>query len=88
MAKGLANGSVGTITDIIYDPSIEYEAYSERMPLCILVQFEKYTGPTIYGSSVPIVAITSSFKQRGISCTRKQFPVMLGSRSVFTDLKE
>lgn len=78
VAKGLANGSVGTITDIIYDPSIEYEAYSERMPLCILVQFEKYTGPTIYGSSVPIVAITSSFKQRGISCTRKQFPVMLG----------
>lgn len=78
VSKGLANGSVGTITDIIYDPSIECEVYSDHMPLCLLVKFEKYSGPTLYEDSIPIIPVTSSFKRQGTSCTRKQFPVMLG----------
>lgn len=78
VSKGLANGSVGTVTDIIYDPSVECEVYSDCMPLCILVKFEKYSGPTLYGDSIPIMPIISSFKRQETSCTRKQFPVMLG----------
>lgn len=55
MVKDLANGSVGIITDVIYNPSIEYEVYSKCTPLCILVQFEKYTKPAIYEGLIPIV---------------------------------
>ena len=71
VTKRLANGSVGTVTDIIYDPA------ADHMPICILVSFEKYTGPVLYENSIPIVPVVASFKKNEISCTRKQFPLML-----------
>ena len=63
VAKGLANGSVGTITDILYDSSLEGKVYSDYMPLCLFVQFDKYTGPTLYRNSIPIFPLTSSLKK-------------------------
>ena len=47
VTKGLAIGSVGTVTDIIYDPAVVCENYNDHMPICILVSFEKYTGPVL-----------------------------------------
>ena len=47
------------------------------MPICILVSFEKYTGPVLYENSIPIVLVVASFKKNEISCTCKQFPLML-----------
>lgn len=39
--KGLANGSVGTVTDIIYDLVVEHKNYNDHMPISILVAFKK-----------------------------------------------
>ena len=47
------------------------------MPICILVSFEKYTGPVLYENSIPIVPVVASFKNNEISCTCKQLPLML-----------
>lgn len=58
--KGIDNGSVGTITDIIYDLDVEYKVYNDRMPLCLLREFKKYLGPTLFDRWVPILPITSS----------------------------
>ena len=77
VTKGLANGSVGTVTDISYDPAVECENYNDHMPICILVSFKKYTGPVLYENSIPIVPVVASFKKNEISCTLIQFPLML-----------
>ena len=39
VTKGLANGSVGTVTDIIYEPAVECENYNNHMPICIPVSY-------------------------------------------------
>uniref|UniRef100_T1IVW9 ATP-dependent DNA helicase n=1 Tax=Strigamia maritima TaxID=126957 RepID=T1IVW9_STRMM len=69
--KGLCNGSIGIITDIIYKENSEVDSYYEAMPICILVEFEKYTGPTFIANSIPIVPLSDS--KKNIACTRKQF---------------
>lgn len=38
VSEGLANGAVGTVTDIIYDPDIECERYNEHVPLHMLTK--------------------------------------------------
>ncbi len=79
MANGLANGSLGTVTDICNDPeSFQCNICFEAMPLCIQVSFDKYSGPTIYDNeSLPITPVTASYNEQNIKCTRKQFPLVL-----------
>lgn len=62
-SEGLVNGSAGRITDIIYDPIVEYENYNHYVPLCLFVHFHKCTVPTLHERSIPIIAVTSPLKE-------------------------
>lgn len=42
------------------------------------MSFDKYTGPTFYNDSIPILPVTASFQKSGVNCSRKQFLLMLG----------
>lgn len=69
-AFGLVNGSMRTVTDIVVQPN------GNQMPIFIMVNFDRYSGPTIDGS-VPIVPILSSWISNDIDCTRIQLPIIL-----------
>lgn len=71
--KGLVNGALGFVREIIYEPECNP---SNSKPVVILAQFDKYTGPTINGL-VPIAPVTNNFKYKGQSMSRKQFPIQL-----------
>ena len=47
------------------------------MFLCILVNFEKCAGPSIYWKFVPVPPVTSLMKYQGVSCILKQFPMVI-----------
>ena len=75
--KGLVNGSIGTIIDILWDTGQEP---SVSIPSLLLVYFKEYSGPDFpsYGSKiVPIFPVTHQFNYKGVPCTRKQFPLRL-----------
>lgn len=74
-SKGLCNGTLGEIKDIVYKPG-EQDNQS-NLPLCIMVHFPRYTGPVCYGNTIPIVPSSVSFKKSNVNCTRKQFPIQL-----------
>ncbi len=75
--SGLANGSIGIVTDIIWatgqDPSV-------TMPSVLLVRFDKYYGPDFPGCGpkvIPIYPVTRPFNFKGVACSRTQFPLRL-----------
>lgn len=75
--KGLVNGSIGTVTDILWkeglDPSVS-------MPSLLLVHFAEYSGPDfpLYGPKiVPVFSASAQFDFKSASCTRIQFPLRL-----------
>lgn len=75
VSHGLVNGSLGTVTDIIY-------SNGERPPLLpavILIRFDKYAGPFFreQSQSFPILPITVSWREQGADCTRRQYPLNL-----------
>jgi ATP-dependent DNA helicase PIF1 len=75
--KGLVNGSIGTITDILWDAG---QDPSVSMPSLLLVRFDEYSGPDfpLYRPKiVPIFPTTRQFEFKGVLCTRKQFPLRL-----------
>ena len=75
--KGLVNGSIGTIMDVLWDTG---QDPSVSMPSLLLVRFNEYSGPDfpLYGSKiVPIFPVTRHFDYKGVPCTRKQFPLRL-----------
>jgi ATP-dependent DNA helicase PIF1 len=75
--KGLVNGSIGTITDILWDTD---QDPSVSMPSLLLVCFTEYSGPDfpLYGPKIiPIFPVTRQFDYKGVPCTRKQFPLRL-----------
>ena len=69
--KGLANGSLGKVIDIIFKPNT---SPPDDQPLVLMCKFDNYTGPTVNGL-VPIPAITRFFQKSGKNVNRKQFPV-------------
>lgn len=75
-AQGLCNGSLGTVKDIVYVPQTT-DTHLDDHPLCVLVQFDNYHGPTIYDNCVPILPVTVGFRKGNTSCTRKQFPLQV-----------
>lgn len=75
LGKGLANGSVGHVTDFIYDPEINSENNNDHLPLCILVNFDNFTGSGLYENSIPNTPLSSSFKKSEVNCTREQFGI-------------
>ncbi|XP_033726129.1 uncharacterized protein LOC117315835 [Pecten maximus] len=75
---GLFNGSVGTVIDIIYP---ENETPKTSLPLVVMVQFDKYTGPPFIHDIPKCVPITSI--KRGLecpchNCKITQIPLRLG----------
>lgn len=72
--KGLCNGALGFVKDIIYSPTDDRNPMAE-IPLCIMVKFDKYNGPTLNEGEIPIVIQSASFKKSNVSCVRKQFPL-------------
>jgi ATP-dependent exoDNAse (exonuclease V) alpha subunit len=71
--KGLVNGALGTVKEIIYSPECSPQ---NSTPIAVLVKFENYTGPTIDGL-VPIPKIKNTFFYSGANATRTQFPLQV-----------
>jgi ATP-dependent exoDNAse (exonuclease V) alpha subunit len=75
--QGLVNGSIGTVTDILWDT---HQDPSVSMPAIVLVCFLDYSGPDYpgYGPKViPVFPALHQFDLKTISCTRTQFPLRL-----------
>ena len=69
--KGLCNGSMGTVKQIIYKcnqrPSV--------LPVAVMIKFDKYSGPTFQESGlIPIVPVSSTTENK---LERVQLPIKL-----------
>ena len=75
--KGLCNGSMGTVLDIIYKEGDNPPA----LPIAVLVQFDdSYTGPSFCSDKprcVPIIPETNESDLHGTFCERQQLPLKL-----------
>ena len=69
-SHGLVNGARRIVTDVVVDQN------APEMPLCIMIQFDNYSGPTINGS-VPIAPVQANWISGNSNCKRVQFPIML-----------
>ncbi|KAK3918329.1 ATP-dependent DNA helicase [Frankliniella fusca] len=73
--KGLVNGTMGCLVDILYAEDNELPLGTPRIIMC---QFDTYKGPGIGPNNlVPIGLVVSSWKSSHGSCSRLQFPVVL-----------
>jgi ATP-dependent exoDNAse (exonuclease V) alpha subunit len=73
---GLVNGAMGSIIDIIYHP----DSTPGELPLAVLVQFDKYTGPSWSNELDRVVPITphrAEWKFNGKCLTHTQLPICL-----------
>jgi len=75
--KGLCNGSMGYVTDIVY----KEQHKPPSLPICIIVQFDNYTGPSFSKTIprlVPIVPVISTAADSiGQNLERQQIPLKL-----------
>ena len=73
VAKGLCNGAMGEVTDIVYGKNNR----PPSLPVAVMVKFENYSGPKFMSSdSIPIVPIiANSFD--GENNERQQIPLKL-----------
>lgn len=70
---GLVNGALGNVKDIIFEEGRR----PPSLPLAVIVEFDKYTGPPIAGRSVPILPVSASWKNGPVECSRRQLPLSL-----------
>jgi len=74
--KGLCNGATGNVLDILY-------ATGQRppnLPIAVLVQFDRYTGPPFTVSNptcIPIPPISFDWSDGSTRLSRQQLPLML-----------
>ena len=61
---GLLNGTMGTIVDICY-----LNGTPPDLPLAVMVQFDKYYGPTLPNRTVPICPIRHIWYAHGAQCS-------------------
>jgi len=71
--KGLVNGTLGTVRDIVYRGN----EVPPSLPYILLVEFDGYEGPFICDRLFPLKPSKSNWKDHGVDCTRKQFPINL-----------
>ena len=69
--KGLVNGSLGTIKDIVFEVGIR----PPNLPAFLLVKFDNYQGPFLHDDLFPIFTTTVTWKEKDTECRRRQFPV-------------
>lgn len=77
LKKGLVNGAMGKVVDILYD---KQKATSIAHPSVILCEFDSYTGPSIIPNTkiVPIPTILQTWTNKnGETLSRTQFPIAL-----------
>ena len=78
---GTFNGAIARVRDIIYSPNCDPLSYD--LPLCVMVKFSGYDGPSPFGDGViPItpvkININANIEGR-MSISRKQIPLCLAS---------
>lgn len=76
-SKGLVNGAIGTVVDILYEQG---KSSPEDQPDVIVCKFESYQGPYLDDAlkTVPIPAITKYWTTAyDVQNSRKQFPLNL-----------
>ena len=75
--KGLCNGSMGVVKDIIYQEGDS----PPNLPIAVIVQFDTfYTGPSICDDlprCIPIIPLTNASDLHGSSHERQQLPLRL-----------
>ena len=74
--KGLCNGSMGILKDIIYQEGDS----PPNLPIGIIVQFDSYTEPSFCEDQpgcVPIIPVTNASELHGSSHERQQLPLRL-----------
>ena len=76
--KGLYNGALGTVQGFVFSDNVK----PPSLPLCVLVEFDDYKGPSAAGqgqSIVPIIAETIQFDPKSRKTgSRRQIPLILG----------
>ena len=74
-SAGLCNGSSGTVVDIIY----ETKHQPPLLPIAVVVQFDKYSGPSMTNMPccVPIPPITAKVHHGNVVHERQQLPLTL-----------
>jgi ATP-dependent DNA helicase PIF1 len=76
--KGLYNGTLGTVRGFVFREGVK----PPSLPICVLVEFDEYCGPSItphFEKVVPIVTEVVQFDPRcGITGSREQLPLILG----------
>lgn len=72
--KGLVNGALGTVKDIVYHLPGQGPP---TMPAFIMIQFDNFHGPFISDHLFPLQPTTANWKDNCIDCSRKQFPINL-----------
>ena len=73
---GLCNGAAGCIKKILYSAGQQ----PPSLPICILVCFDKYTGPPFSPDDpkcVPIPPIIFKWEHQAVTLSRQQFPLQL-----------
>ncbi|XP_053204723.1 uncharacterized protein LOC128389199 [Panonychus citri] len=70
---GLVNGSLGTVTDIIY----EQGRRPKSLPRVVMVKFDRYLGSNFDDEAFPIIPVEARWTDNGIECSRKQLPLNL-----------
>ena len=76
-AKGLTNGSMGTVVGLLYGSE---ENFKSNVPTTVLVQFDNYIGPSFLSHIervVPIEPVTARWTKKSSSCSRTQVPLQL-----------
>lgn len=62
---GLVNGSLGTVRKIIFAEG----DLPPSLPLYVLVEFDRYSGPELMGNLFPIVPISRNWLYNSTQCT-------------------
>ena len=69
---GLVNGALGSVVSICYQ-----HAAPPDLPLCVMVRFDNYSGPTLHNGTVPITPLRRTWSKLGSQCSRLQLPLKL-----------
>jgi ATP-dependent exoDNAse (exonuclease V) alpha subunit len=74
--KGLVNGAMGSVVDILY---VNGNEPSNDAPSILMCKFDNYYGPGIGPDNlVPIAPVVKTFtNSNGDQCSRQQFPVVV-----------
>lgn len=71
--RGLVNGALGFVRQIIYEDGQR----PPSLPCVLLIEFDRYPGPFIGERTFPLRPVRTTWSDRGVECSRRQFPINL-----------